>query len=302
MKQKVLITGGSGLIGTRLTEMLQEKNYEVLWLSRTAGDGKVKKYVWDIPKKAIDAEALKNADYIVNLAGASVFDKKWTKEFKKEILNSRTESVNILYEHFKKHPHHVKAFISATAIGYYGADTGDKLITESEAPGKDFLAEVVDKWEKEVDKIDSLNIRTIKVRVGIVLSNKGGALEKMMGPIKMNAGSPLGSGKQIVSWIHIDDICNVFIKAIEDQNMKGVYNAVAPQPVTNEELTKKSAEAIGKSIHLPNVPGFALKMMLGSEKAALVLGGNNVSSEKLQKSGFKFQFPDLKSALDNLLK
>ena len=302
MKQKVLITGGSGLIGSRLTEKLQEKNYEVLWLSRTAGDGKVKKYVWDIPKKTMDEEAVKSADYIINLAGASVFDKKWTKEFKKEILDSRTQSVNLLYENIKKHPHHIKAFISATAIGYYGADTGDKLITESDAAGKDFLADVVNKWEKEVDKIDSLNIRTVKIRVGIVLSNKGGALDKMLGPIKMNAGSSLGSGKQFISWIHIDDICNIFIKAIEDQNMKGVYNAVAPEPVSNEELTKKSAEAIGKSIHLPNVPAFALKFMLGSEKAALVLGGNKVSSEKLQKAGFKFQFPEIKSALDNLLK
>jgi hypothetical protein len=302
MKGTVLITGGTGLVGTRLTEILQQNDYEVIFLSRKREDGKIKKYQWDIPKKQLDEEALQRADYIINLAGAGVFDHKWSKEFKKEILESRTESVKLIAEKLAKIQHHVKAFVSASAIGYYGADTGDKLIDENFKPGKDFLAEVVSKWEKEKELLVELKIRTVSFRIGIVLSNKGGALEKLLGPIKMNAGSALGSGKQFISWIHIDDLCYIFLKALEDQNMQGVYNAVAPNPVTNEELTKEAAAAIGKSIILPNVPSFALKMMLGSERANVLLGGNKISVEKLQKAGYKFRFPELKTALVDLLK
>jgi hypothetical protein len=302
MKGKVLITGGTGLIGSRLTEILLQNGFEVSYLSRKKEDGKIKKYQWDIHKKTVDEEALTNADYIINLAGANVFEKKWNKEFKKEILESRTESVQLIYDTLKVIPHHVKAFISASAIGYYGLDTGEEWVNENAPGGDDFLAEVVENWEQAIKKIESLSIRTAIFRIGIVMSNKGGALEKLIGPIKKNAGAVIGSGKQYVSWVHIDDVCYMFLKALEDESVKGVYNATAPTPVTNHDLTHEAAKTVGKSIVLPNVPAFALKLMLGSEKASIVLGGNRVSSEKIAKTGYNFHYKELKSALQNLLK
>jgi hypothetical protein len=302
MKKKVLIASGSGLIGRRLTEILLEKNYDVAWLSRAAGTDKVKRYTWDIKQNKIDEEAVRNADIIVNLAGTNVFEEKWSKSFKKEILESRTQSVKLLHDALKIFNPKLKVFISASAIGYYGADTGDKLIDENSSAGKDFLAEVVKEWEKEIDKIMSLNIRTVIFRIGIVLSANGGALEKLTGMIKKGTGAVVGSGKQYVSWIHIDDICQMIMKAIEDDNIGGIYNAVAPAPVTNEELTKSIASQMGKSISLPKAPAFSLKLMLGSEKAEVLLGGSKVSSEKIQKKGFQFKFSELKDALSDLIK
>jgi uncharacterized protein len=302
MSQNVLISGGTGLVGSRLTEMLIEKGYQVAHLSRGAGKGRVKTYTWDLSKGAIDKEAIKNADYVINLAGAGVFDEKWSKSFKNEILKSRTDAVDLIYEKLKNSSHHVKAFVCASAIGIYGDNTGEALITEDHPAGKDFLSEVVTKWESAAEKVQNLGIRTVKVRTGIVLSSKGGALSKMTAPIIKGMGAALGSGKQYVSWIHIDDLCGIFIKAIEDENMRGTYNAVAPNPVTNEKLTHVIAEQIGKSVHLPNVPGFALKLLLGSEKAMAVLGSVKVSAEKIMKQGFQFRFADVNLALQNLLK
>jgi uncharacterized protein len=302
MKGNILITGGTGLIGSRLTELLTQNGYQVFYLSRSKSNGAIKKYLWNIESKFLEDESISNTDFIINLAGANVFEKKWTKEFKKEILNSRTESVNLIHQKLKIAPHHIKAFISASAIGYYGADTGVKLLNENSSSGDGYLSEVVRQWEESVDKIQQLGIRTVKLRIGIVLSKSGGALEKLLAPIRMGTGAVLGSGKQYVSWIHIDDLCGMFLKAIEDEQMQGTFNAVAPLPVTNEELTKMVAEKIYKPILLPHVPAFALSFLLGSEKAKLVIGGNNVSSEKIIKSGFQFKFPKLNEALENLLK
>lgn len=302
MNANVLITGGTGLIGSRLTELLRQKGYQVSYLSRSKGDGEIKKYQWDIRKKTIDQEALKHTDFIVNLAGANLFEKKWTKEFKKEIIESRTESVNLIYHHLKNSPYSVKAFISSSAIGYYGADTGYEIINENGPAGDDFLSEVVQKWEASVSQMESLKIRTVKLRIGIVLSEKAGALKELLNPIRKGAGVVLASGKQYVSWIHIDDVCYMFIKAIEDENLHGVYNAVAPFPVRNEEFTKVAAAKVNRSILLPHVPEFALKFLLGSERAKILIGGNNVSSEKIVKEGFNFKFQKLDDAMNDLLK
>jgi uncharacterized protein (TIGR01777 family) len=302
MNKNVLITGGTGLIGSRLTEILQQNGYQVSYLSRSRGEGQIKKYQWDIHKNSIDKEAVEKADYIINLAGANVFEKRWSKEFKKEIADSRSESIKLLYNTLKSTKHTVKAFISASAIGIYGSDTGDKVINESAPYGTDFLAEVVKNWETSADQIEQLSIRTVKLRIGIVFSDKGGALEQLTKPIRLGAGAALASGKQYMSWVHVDDICNMFLKAIEDATMKGAYNAVAPNPATNEEITKAAAAKLSKSIFLPNVPGFVLKLMLGSEKAELVIGGNKVSPNKIINAGYQFKFPELKNALANLLK
>ena len=303
MSENVLITGGTGMIGHRLTQMLQDKGYEVAHLSRSrSNDQPVKTYVWDIRKQEIEPEALQWANYVVHLAGAGVADKRWTKSRKEIILKSRTESTRLLHETITNlSEHQIKAFISASAIGIYGTDTGSATLYESSPQGDDYLAGVVKKWEAGVDEIKRLNIRTAKLRIGVVLSTEGGALPRIVQPIRLGAGAPLGSGQQYISWVHQDDLCQLFVYALEHENIEGVYNAVAPRPVTNEELTKRAAKILHKPLFLPNVPAFAIRLAFG-EMASIVLGGNRVSSKKLEEEGFSFQHAHIDKALADLLK
>jgi uncharacterized protein len=301
--KSVLITGGSGLIGTRLTTMLTEKGYRVTHLSHSQKKtDAVKVYQWDPEKKFIEEEAVKSADYIIHLAGANVAEGRWTSERKKEIIDSRVLTTALLRETLFKGGHHVKAFISASGIGIYGADTGSKLINENETQGSDFLARVTKLWESEVDKIynEVEGIRVVKLRTGIVLSQKGGALPKLTMPVKLGVGAPLASGKQYVSWIHIDDLCRMYIHAIENEHMSGAYNAVGPDPLTNKDLTNAIAKELGRPTWMPAVPEFALKLALG-QMAEIVAGGNNISNEKITKAGFTYTYPALHGALHDLL-
>ncbi|MEO1096639.1 MAG: TIGR01777 family oxidoreductase [Bacteroidota bacterium] len=301
MSKTVLITGGSGLVGSRITELLLEKGFKVKWLSRRSGKkGEVEVYPWDIEKGTIDVKCLDNTDYIIHLAGAGVADKKWTKERKKEILESRTHSTQLLKTTLASNPHNVKAFVSASAVGFYGWNSGGVWKKEESRFGDDFLATVTKAWEAEVDEMEKLGLRTVKLRIGIVLSEKGGALKEITKPIKLGAGAALGPGDQYMSWIHVDDLSNMFIHALENDKMTGIYNAVGPNPVMNKELSKQSAKVLGKPFFLPNVPGFVLKLMLG-EMASMVLGGSRVSSEKIESTGFKYAFPELNPALEDLL-
>jgi hypothetical protein len=301
MSQNVLITGGTGLIGSRLTELLLGKGYEVSYLSRRKSEiPNVKVYLWDVEKGYLAEEAIRKADFIVHLAGAGVADERWTNNRKKEILESRTYASGLLYKQLKQVPNGIKALVSASAIGIYGADRGEELLTETAPYGSDFLAGVTKAWEASVQPVAELGIRTVLLRIGIVLSEKGGALAKIAQPVRLGAGAPLGSGKQWVPWIHVDDVCRLFIHALENPQLQGVYNAVAPNPATNEELTKKVAEVLGKPIFLPNVPAFALKLAVG-ELAVSVLGSTKVSGQKITESGFTYRFPELAPALQDLL-
>jgi uncharacterized protein len=302
MTERVLITGGSGMIGTRLTEMLIEKKYDVSYLSRSSGrKNGIKTYFWDPSNNLIDDEAVLNADYIIHLAGVNVFAERWTSEYKKAVIESRVKSLNLLYGKIKILEQPIKALISSSAIGVYGYEYNERLYDENAPHGSDFLTQVVEHWESAADQLTKLNIRVVKLRTGIVLSLGGGVLKEILGPIKNGIGSPLGSGKQYISWIHIDDLCRAYLKALEDEKMKGAYNAVAPKPVTNEVLTSKVASIVKKRIILPNVPSFALKLILGKERAEVILGGKKVSADKLIKSGFKFEFPDIEVALQDLI-
>jgi hypothetical protein len=301
MSQNVLITGGTGLVGQRLTQLLLQEGYQVSYLSRNKEPvNGVTVYAWDIEGGEIENGAVEKADYIIHLAGAGVADKRWTSSRKREILESRTKSADLLYKKLKQGPYQVKSVIAASAIGYYGYDTGDALITEDSPAGDDFLADVCQQWEFSVGQIRQLGIRTISYRIGIVLSPQGGALAKLLQTIKVGAGAALGSGKQYFSWVHIEDVCRAFIKAMTDDTMEGIYNLTAPNPVTNEQLTKQTADVLEKPLLLPNVPGFALKLGMG-EMANAVLGGSKVSSQRLQATGYNFLFPELKPALDDLL-
>ena len=298
--KNVLITGGSGLIGTRLTEFLIARGYVVSHLGRSRKKNEVHTFRWDIEKGTIEAGALDNVDAIVHLAGAGVNDKRWTSKRKKEILESRTRSTRLLFETLAKKNHKLSTFISASGIGYYGFGDAQKVFNESDRPGSDFLAVVTSAWENAVDTLRDRAWRLVKIRIGVVLSDRGGALTELARPVKLFAGAPLGSGDQCMSWIHLDDLCGIFIKALEDDRMDGVYNAVAPNPVTNRVMTEAIANALHKPLLLPPIPGFLIKIAVG-EIAEVVLNGSVVSSDKIQEAGFTFQFQTLEKALDNLL-
>jgi uncharacterized protein (TIGR01777 family) len=299
MSKKILITGASGLIGSRLTEMLIQKGYQVSHLGRTKKNGPVKSYVWNVDKGELDPQALVGVEAIIHLAGAGVAEKRWDAKRKKEILDSRTKSSALLYDAMKKGNHAVKSVVSASAIGYYGFCLDERIFAEESNTGADYLAQVTKQWEEEVDKITSLGIRVAKLRIGIVLSEKGGALAEIAKPVRLGVGAALGTGKQYLSWIHIDDLCSMFIKAVEDEQMHGAYNAVCDW-VTNEAMTKSIGKVLRRPLWLPPVPGFIMNIIMG-EMAVIVVNGSKVSSEKIRKAGFIFQYPELSETLKNLL-
>ncbi len=300
MSKKILITGASGLIGTRLTELLLQKGYQVFHLGRTKRNGRVPSFTWDVEKGSLDTQALEGVETIIHLAGAGIADKRWTKKRKAEILQSRVQFSALLYKVLATTTHQVKTVISASAIGYYGFEMDENIFTETDQPGNDYLAQVTQQWEQSVDKIAALNIRVVKLRIGIVLSNQGGALVEMAKPIKLYAGAPLGTGKQYLSWIHIDDLCRLFIKAIDDNEVKGAYNAVSGQWVTNKEFTVLLAKILNRPLFLPPVSEFIMKLILG-DMAMLVLKGSKVSADKIKATGFTFAFLNLEDTLRNLL-
>ncbi len=293
----ILITGGTGLLGNHLKKLFAEKNYHVNILSRNPGNTE-NVFLWNVEDKFIDTEVFKEAETIIHLAGTSIAEKRWTAKRKKEIIESRTTSTELLYEKLKTTPHRVKTFISASAIGIYG-DMNDKWANEDQLPGTDFSANVCKQWEASVNRISELGIRVVILRIGIVLAKDGGALPQLALPVKLFVGSALGSGKQYVSWIHIDDLCNVFLKAMNDEKINGVYNAVAPDPVSNKAFTKALAKILHRPMWPVRVPSFILRMLLG-EKAAIILTSQRVSSKKIISAGFNFQFKNLEDALENI--
>lgn len=298
---KILITGGTGLLGSRLTQLLQEDGHTVAHLSRNVeGNEPVPTYRWDISTGYIDSKALEDVEAVVHLAGASVAGKRWTSEQKKHIYDSRINSTRLLYQAIEQRKDRPELFLSASAIGYYGAENGAHKLVESSPPGPDFLAQVCKDWEYEADLVAQLGVRVAKVRIGVVLSAEGGALEKMVQPTKMGLGAPLGSGNQYMSWIHIDDLCGILQKIITDKTLSGVYNGVAPHPKTNEEFMHTLAEVLDKPFWAPAVPAFALKLAMG-EQAAIVTGSQRVMADKIEEAGYSFQYPYLRRALQQLL-
>jgi hypothetical protein len=234
------------------------------------------------------------------LAGAGIADKRWTNKRKKEIIESRTKSIGLIYGLLQSKTNQVKSVISAAATGYYN-DRGEELLTEESKPSNDFLGNCCVQWEQAVDKGEELGLRVLKLRTGVVLTNKGGALPKLAIPIKLGLGSPLGSGKQWVPWIHHQDVIDLYFYGIENAGLKGVYNMVAPNAVTNKQLTKAVATQLHKPLWLPNVPAFALKLLLG-EMSTIVLGGSKVSAQKIAATAFKFSFTTIEAALADIYK
>jgi uncharacterized protein (TIGR01777 family) len=296
--KKVLITGGTGLIGERLSLLLKSKGYEVRILSRSKNqESPYNVFVWDLDQNAIDEKAFKDLDYIVHLAGAGIADKKWSEKRKQMIIDSRVKSTNLLFNTVKKNQTPLKGFISASGVGYYGAITSDTIFKETDEPATDFLGKVCRLWEASVFKFQQSNIRTVALRTGIVLSNDGGALKKMKTPIV----TPLGNGKQYMPWIHIDDMCEMYIKAIEDTSIEGAYNAVAPEHHTNASFSKAIAKNFKRPFIPIGAPAFILKAVFG-EMSTIILNGSRASVEKIKKAGFQFKYPRLKEALESIRK
>lgn len=296
---KVLITGGTGLIGSAITNALKAANHEVAYLSRNPSRNAldVPEFAWNIDAGKMDASALEGVNAIINLAGAPIF-KRWTPEYKSRVLRSRVDGTRLLFEQIQKHNINLKAFINASAVGYY-PDSPTKEFTEDDAPGDDFLSLVCQKWEQEALNFEQLNIRTVRMRIGIVLSRQGGALPQMALPVKFGLGAPLGSGKQWVPWVHLNDLASMFKLALENENLSGAVNAAGPHNVTNATLTKQIADVLHRPMIIPKVPEFALKLVLG-EMAQAVLASNKVSTQKIQSAGFKYQFSTLEAALEDL--
>lgn len=298
---KVLITGGTGTVGQRLMALLQAEGHSVCLLSRrpTAERRGVRTFHWDIERGFIDGEAFEGVDAIVHLAGAGVADSRWTEARKQEILNSRVHSTQLLASALQRSDHRVKAVVCASAVGYYG-DTAGAIVSENTPAGQDFLAKVCQAWEDAEEAFARQGLRTVKLRIGVVLSQQGGALEKMAMPVRIGMGAPLGSGEQYLSWIHERDLVRIFLHALQAPHMQGVYNAVAPNPATNRQFNATLAEVLGRPNFLPAVPAFALKLMLG-QMAEMLLGGCRASCDKLRRTGFTFDYPDLRPALRSLL-
>ena len=301
MAKHILLTGGSGLLGKELTSLLVQKGYAVSHLSRKLGnDPKVKTYLWDINKGQIDEKCIDGVDTIIHLAGAGIADKRWTDKRKKELIESRTKSIELIYDLLKSKPHTITSIISASATGYYN-DRGDELLTEDSHPSYDFLGECCIQWEQAVNKGEELGLRVLKFRTGVVLTNKGGALPKMAMPVKLGIGSALGNGKQWIPWIHQQDVIDIYFWGIENTDLKGVYNMVAPNPVTNKQLTQAIAQQLHKPLWLPNVPAFILKLVLG-EMSTIVLGSTKVSAQKIEEAGYQFKYRHVADALADIYK
>lgn len=298
---KILITGATGLIGIELVKLLVSKNHTVNYLttskSKIESKPNYQGFYWNPQQGKIDENCIYGVDVIIHLAGANIA-KRWTDKYKQEIIESRTLSSELLYNLVKKHSNQVKQIISASGTASY-PESYSKVYDETTQETEDsFLSNVVKKWEESVNAFQVLGLKVCKLRTGMVLSNVGGALPEMVKPIKMGFGAAMGNGKQMQSWIHIDDLINMYCFVVENQ-LEGIYNAVSPDPVTNQELTKVIANTLNKPLFLPNIPQFIMKLILG-EMSYLLFSSKNLSSQKISNEGFHFKFPKIDGAIADL--
>ncbi len=305
----VLITGGSGMIGRDLTTHLTAQGHKVIILTRKIKKGDadqpgVSFALWDISKGTIDIEAVGTCDVVVHLAGANVMAKRWTKKYKQEIVESRTKSSALLVKALKKIDS-VKTVISASAIGWYGADSKPPIagwhgFREDEPPAQDFLGQTCQLWEDSIKPVINTGKRLVILRFGIVLSKDGGALKEFLKPLTFGIAGVPGSGRQKMSWIHIDDLCRLILYALNNEHIAGIYNAVAPEVNSNKEVVCKLANLVRPAFHIPvSIPKIALKVVLG-EKSIEILKSATVNSEKIRSEGFTFLYPSLDVALKDL--
>jgi uncharacterized protein (TIGR01777 family) len=298
MKKNVLLTGGTGFIGKKLTRLLLENGFSVSILSRSVKkntDG-ISYFQWDVEAGTIDEQAILNADYVIHLAGENIGAKRWTVTRKKSILDSREKSTQLLYTTLQKTNHKLDAFISASGVGIYGGINDELICSETTPAASDFLGMVCQKWEGASLPIHALGIRTVQIRTGLVLGKGDGVLKQLLPLFRLRIGSAIGSGTQYMPWIHIDDLCRIYLTAITNSKMEGPYNAAINDGTNNTIFSATLAKVIGYKIWLPNVPAFVLQLVLG-EMSQLVLKGRRVTSDKIEKIGFQFQYTDLEAAI-----
>ena len=304
---RIFVTGGSGLIGSRLKKRLRERGDEVMILTRrpesVAKEAGVTAISGDPAQKGPWMDSVKNADAVVNLVGEGIFNKRWSPEFKDILFKSRVESTKNVVEALKASPRRAdgsaKTLVSGSAIGYYGPH-GDEELTEASAPGSDVMAQLCVAWEKAANEAQAAGIRVVLLRTGVVLDINGGALAKMLPPFKMFVGGPIGDGKQVMSWIHHDDLVGQILFALDHATISGPLNGVAPHPVTNAEFSKALGKVLGRPSFMPT-PAFALNLALG-EVASVVTKGQRVLPKASLDGGYKFQFPRVEAALADILK
>lgn len=299
---KVLITGATGLVGTALTKLLINQGFIVNYLTTSVKkietDSNFKGFYWNPKTAEIDAKCIDGVEVIIHLAGANIAQ-RWTSSYKREILESRVLSTNLLFETLKKTPNQVKQIISASGTAIY-PDNNEVVYDENFSGKSDgFLSHVVQEWEKSVDVINSLGIKVCKLRTGVVYAKNGGALQEIIKPIRLGAGSSFGTGNQIHSWIHIQDLIKIYEFALKN-NLEGTFNAVSPNPISDENLTKSIAKILKKPLFIPNIPRFVMKLILG-EMHELLFEDKKISSKKIVNQGFEFQFPTIDSALKEIL-
>ncbi|WP_346883589.1 TIGR01777 family oxidoreductase [uncultured Algibacter sp.] len=299
---RVLITGATGLIGQEIVKVCHENNIDVNFLttskSKITEKENYKGFYWNPRKNEIDTRCFKDVDTIIHLVGASI-SKRWTASYKNDIISSRTDTTALLVNTLKNETHTVQHVISASAIGFYPDSLTNYYDQNFDEVSASFLGQVVKLWEQAVDEFSALNISVSKIRIGLVLSNNGGALPEIVRPVKFGVGAAFGHGRQWQSWIHINDLANMFYYVLKFK-LNGIYNGVAPNPVSNKEMTKTIADVINKPMFLPNIPKFMMKLILG-EMHILLFESQRVSSKKIGDKGFNFKYNYVKPALEELL-
>ena len=298
--KSILITGGTGLIGSKLIDSIDKSVYNVYVLTRKKSyeENRVNYINWDPENSVLDISQIKNIYSVINLAGESIDGSRWTSNYKRKILDSRVNSTRLLFNKVKEMKELPKSFISASATGFYEVNTDNPQV-ETDLPGNNFLSDVVQQWEKEILKFKGLGLRTTTFRIGLVLSKDGGVLKRLYPIFKLFLGVPIGSGKQMISWIHESDMIGLINMAIESNKFEGIYNAVAPEIITNTEFTKSLLKSLNRFSYpsIIKAPSFIVRILFG-EQSDLVLNGLNISSEKIMQSNYKFKFTKLSSALN----
>ena len=293
---KILITGGSGLLGSALTKKLLKNNIEVVHLTRNkSSKNDVKNYLWNWQKNEIDENCFIGVTHIIHLAGAGIAEKAWTQKRKEQIVKSRVLTTRLLYSKTTQLNLPISAFIAASAVGIYGAQISEKVFNEEDQPFEDFMGNCCKQWENSVDKFEK-TCRVVKLRLGVILDKNQGALPKIANMVKNGIGSPLGDGQQFMPWIHIEDAVNIFFESILNEKISGTFNTVSNDYITNSELTKKIGKVFNKKLWLPNVPSFVLKFIYG-EMSDTILKGVKVSNEKLKKIELKLKYEKIEDAL-----
>lgn len=297
----VLVTGGRGLVGRHLLPVLREAGHDAAVLSRSSSpvvDYRV--FTWRPHLQELEEEALRWADAVVHLAGANIGTRRWTARRKQELFDSRVQSTRLLLETARRLGCTMRVFVAASAVGYYGAVTRNRPFVEEDPPGKDFLAELCRQWEAQSDGFREMGARVVRLRTGVVLARDGGALPRLMAPVKWGLGSPLGSGKQYFPWIHITDLVRLYAEALSNGRFAGPYNAVAPQQVQQRQFMRVLADVLHRPLFMPGIPAFPLRILLGEFSKTLV-EGSPVSAQKILNTGFSYRFPELRPALEDLL-